>query len=144
MPNDLVLKTVNSVHQLVTKLSFGKLGWSLGKMPVVELTTIGRKTGQERTVMLTSPLTVDGAIVVVASKGGDDRNPAWFTNLQFNPSVVVKVGGGPKRPMTARVASDDERAGLWPQVTAAYKGYADYQTKTQRQIPLVLLEATSG
>jgi deazaflavin-dependent oxidoreductase (nitroreductase family) len=136
MPNDLVLKTTNNIHRLITRLSFGKLGWSFGKMPVIELTTIGRKTGQERTVMLTSPMTDEGAIVVVASKGGDDRNPAWLTNLQFNPQVA----GGPKRPMTARVASADERARLWPLVTAAYKGYAGYQTKTEREIPLVLLE----
>ena len=144
MPSDLMFKTSNTIHKAITMLTFGRVGWSFGKMPVVELTTIGRKTGQERTVMLTSPLTDDGAVVVVASKGGDDDHPAWFLNLQFNPAVVVSVRGGPKQPMTARVATADERARLWPLVTAAYKGYAGYQTKTDREIPIVLLEATAG
>lgn len=144
MPNDLVLKTMNTIHRVVTQLTFGRVGWSIGKMPVIELTTVGRKSGENRTVMLTSPITDGGAMVIVASKGGDDRHPAWFLNLQFNPAVVVAKQGGPKRPMTARVATADERARLWPLVTAAYRGYAGYQTKTAREIPLVLLEPTGG
>jgi deazaflavin-dependent oxidoreductase (nitroreductase family) len=143
MPSDFMLKTSNSLHQAITKISFGHIGWKVGKMPVVELTTIGRKTGQSRTVMLTSPITDDGAMVIVASKGGDDDNPAWFLNLQSNPEVQVAMKGAPRRPMTARVATPDERARLWPLVTAAYKGYAGYQTKTTREIPLVLLRPSS-
>jgi deazaflavin-dependent oxidoreductase (nitroreductase family) len=109
-------------------------------MPVVELTTTGRKSGQARTVMLTSPVQVGDALVVVASRGGDDRHPAWFLNLQNDPHVQVCVQGGPTRPMLARMATTQERDELWPRVVAAYKNYADYQTKTSRTIPLVLLE----
>jgi deazaflavin-dependent oxidoreductase (nitroreductase family) len=140
MPSDFALKTMNTIHRGITKLSFGRAGWSIGKMPVLELTTIGRKSGEPRSVMLTSPLKDGDAMVVVASRGGDDHHPAWFLNLQSNHDVQVAVKGGPKRAMTARVATPDERERLWPKVTAAYKGYAGYQTKTEREIPLVLLE----
>ena len=140
MPSDLVLKSMNFVHRATLTLSFGKLGWHAGGMPVLELTTIGRKSGEARTSMLTSPLRHGDAYVIVASRGGDDRHPAWFLNLQANPAVEVAVAGAPKLPMTARVATAEERAEMWPQVTSKYKNYADYQKKTTREIPLVLLE----
>jgi deazaflavin-dependent oxidoreductase (nitroreductase family) len=113
-------------------------------MPALELTTVGRKTGQPRTVMLTSPLQEGGTVVIVASRGGDDQNPSWFVNLRAHPEVLVAYAGSPKKPMRARVAGTDERAALWPRVTAIHRGYADYQKKTQREIPLVLLEPISG
>jgi deazaflavin-dependent oxidoreductase (nitroreductase family) len=140
MPSDLVLKTMNGVHRALLKVSFGKFGWEAGKMPVLELTTTGRKSGQRRSVMLTSPVQEGATIVVVASRGGDDTHPAWFLNLRDNPAVEVAYKGAPKKPMQARVASPDERARLWPLVVADHKNYAGYQTKTTREIPLVLLE----
>jgi len=140
MPSDLALKTMNAVHRAVQRVSFGKLGWMAGTMPVVELTTTGRRSGQPRTVLLTSPVQEHGAVVVVASRGGDDQHPAWFLNLRDNPAVEVAVGGEPKRPMRARIANAEERARLWPAVTADHKNYAGYQTKTEREIPLVFLE----
>jgi deazaflavin-dependent oxidoreductase (nitroreductase family) len=131
---------MNAVHRAVIKLSFGKLGWDrLMGMPGLELTTIGRKSGQPRTVMLTSPLQEGDTIVIVASRGGDPTHPAWFLNLRDNPKVEVSFKGGPKRPMIATVADAAERARLWPRVTADHKNYAGYQTKTDREIPLVLL-----
>ena len=139
MPSDLQLKTMNTVHRGLLKLSGGRVGWKAAGMPVLELTTIGRKSGEPRSVMLTSPVKDGDAIVIVASRGGDDHHPAWFLNLRDNPDVEVAMGGKPKQPMTARVATDEERARLWPQVTAGYKNYAGYQTKTTREIPLVLL-----
>jgi deazaflavin-dependent oxidoreductase (nitroreductase family) len=140
MPNDLVFKTMNAVHRGVLKLSGGRLGWAGSGMPVLELTTTGRKSGQPRSVMLTSPYQEGSTIVIVGSRGGDDKHPAWVLNLRDNPDVEVKWKGEPKRPMVAHVANADERARLWPLVTADHKNYADYQTKTQREIPLVLLE----
>jgi deazaflavin-dependent oxidoreductase (nitroreductase family) len=139
MPSDLALKTMNAIHRAVLTVSFGKLGWDAGSMPVVELTTVGRRTGQHRSVMLTSPVQEGDTIVVVASRGGDDHHPAWFLNLRDHPEVEVRFKGGPKRPMVATVADPDERARLWPTVTAQYKNYAGYQEKTDREIPLVLL-----
>jgi deazaflavin-dependent oxidoreductase (nitroreductase family) len=111
-------------------------------MPVVELTTTGRKSGEPRTVMLTSPVQEGNAIVIVASRGGDDHHPAWFLNLRDNPAVEVAFAGKPKQSMRARIATPEEREALWPRATSAYKGYANYQTKTERSIPLVLLEPT--
>jgi len=143
MPSDLVLKTMNGVHRGLLKLSGGRVGWKAQGMPVVELTTTGRKSGQPRSVMLTSPVHEGDTIVVVASRGGDDQNPAWLLNLRENPNVEVALQGAPKRPMRARVATPEERARLWPLVTADHKNYAQYQTKTTREIPLVLLEPAS-
>jgi deazaflavin-dependent oxidoreductase (nitroreductase family) len=140
VPSDLALKTANAMHRALVKVTFGRIGWRAGPMPVLELTTIGRKSGQPRSVMLTSPVQEGATWVVVASRGGDDHHPAWFLNLRDRPDVEVSLQGKPKRPMRARVAAPEERARLWPQVTATYKGYAGYQEKTTREIPLVLLE----
>jgi deazaflavin-dependent oxidoreductase (nitroreductase family) len=140
MPTDLQLKAMNAIHKGLLKISGGRVGWKTGGMPVVELTTTGRKSGQRHTVMLTSPVQEGDAIVIVASRGGDDHHPAWFLNLRDHPDVDVVIGGKPKQAMRARVASPEERARLWPKVTSAYKGYGNYQTKTKREIPLVLLE----
>jgi len=143
VPSDLILKTMNTLHRSILKLSGGRLGWEAANMPVLELTTTGRRSGQRRSVMLTSPVQDGTTIVVVASRGGDDQHPAWFLNLRDDPDVEVAMGGKPKRPMRARVATPAERANLWPRVTADHKNYADYQTKTEREIPLVLLEPTA-
>lgn len=139
MPSDFALKTMNTLHRAVLKASFGKLGWNAGSMPVVELTTTGRKSGAPRTVLLTSPIQEGDAIIVVASKGGEDTHPAWFLNLRDEPEVQVALGGKPAQPYTATVLPDAERDALWPQVASSYKGYAGYQTKTDRKIPLVRL-----
>jgi deazaflavin-dependent oxidoreductase (nitroreductase family) len=140
MPSTLSLKAMESSHRLVQWLTRGKVGWKIGDMPVIELTTIGRRSGQARATMLTSPLRRGDAYVVVASRGGDDRHPDWFLNLRDNPNVEVVVEGRPRTPMRARVATAEERASMWPIITKKYANYAGYQTKTQREIPLVLIE----
>jgi deazaflavin-dependent oxidoreductase (nitroreductase family) len=144
MPSDFALKTMNAIHRGLLKISGGKAGWRVSDMPVLELTTIGRKSGQPRSVLLTSPIQEGATLVVVASRGGDDNHPAWFLNLRANPEVKVAYQGGPVRPMQARVADAGERERLWPLVVADHKNYAGYQTKTTREIPLVLLEEPSN
>ncbi len=134
------MKTMNAIHRIIVKVSRNRFGWSAMNMPVLELTTIGRRSGQPRTVFLTTPLRLGETIVVVASRGGDDHHPSWFLNLRDNSAVQVAVQGGAPREMLARIASPEERSTLWPQVVAEHQNYADYQTKTSRQIPLVLLE----
>jgi deazaflavin-dependent oxidoreductase (nitroreductase family) len=136
----MTLKAMNTLHRTVLKVSGGRLGWAASRMPVLELTTLGRKSGQPRSVMLTSPLQEGTTVVVVASRGGDDHHPAWFLNLRDNPDVEVSFKGGPKCKMHARVASSEERTRMWPRITSEHKNYAGYQTKTEREIPLVLLE----
>lgn len=137
---DPFFKAMNLIHTAVLKASGGRLGWDFMNMPALELTTIGRKSGERRKVMLTSPVQEGDTLVIVGSKGGESRHPAWFLNLRDNPAVEVSWKGGPTVSMTARVASADERARLWPKVVARYRGYAQYQTKTDREIPLVLLD----
>ena len=140
MPSDVGFKAMNAIHHVVLKVSGGRLGWTALDMPVLELTTVGRKSGQPRTVILTSPLQEGAVLVVVASRGGDDRPPAWFVNLRDNPDVAVRLQGGPRQQMRARVATSTERQRLWPLVTAGHQNYARYQAMTSRQIELVLLE----
>jgi deazaflavin-dependent oxidoreductase (nitroreductase family) len=106
-------------------------------MPVLLLTTTGRRTDKQRTTPLT--FLRDGSdLVVIASNGGADRPPDWWLNLQHNPHAVVQIGRD-RSTITARMASADERARLWPVITATYQGYATYQQKTTRQIPVLLL-----
>lgn len=140
MPSDLAFKAMNALHRSVLKITGGRTGWTASNMPVLELTTTGRKTGRPRSVMLTSPVQQGSTLVVVASRGGDDQPPAWFLNLQHNPEVGVALQGRPTQPMRARVADPDERTRLWPQVIADHQNYADYQARTTREIALVLLE----
>lgn len=142
MPNDATFRVMNTVHRGLVRLSFGKLGWQV-KMPVLELTTTGRRSGRPRRVMLTSPAREGDALVIVASRGGDDRHPDWYLNLVAHPEVEVVYRGEPKRTMRARTATPEERARLWPTIAAAYDGYAGYQAKTDREIPVVLLEPAS-
>ena len=136
---DIGARVVTGLHRVILRASGNRIGSSGLGMPVLELTTIGRKSGAPRTIVLTSPVQEGDALVVVASYGGDNRHPAWFLNLRDNPNVEVAMRGD-KRAMRARVASPDERAALWPRVTEAYRGYASYQRRTDREIPLVLLE----
>ena len=140
MPHDLALKTMNTLHRGLLALSGGRIGWEAGNMPVLELTTTGRKSGQQRSSMLTSPVQDGSTLVIVASRGGDDHHPAWFLNLQANPDVEVAWKGNPKEPMRARIVAGEERGALWDRVVAASSRYAGYQSKTEREIPLVLLE----
>jgi deazaflavin-dependent oxidoreductase (nitroreductase family) len=140
MPSNATLKAMNIAHRIIMRVTGGRKGWEAGNMPVLELTTTGRKTGKPRSVMLTSPMQEGESIVVVASRGGDDVHPAWYLNLVANPRVQVKFKGQPTKTMTARTATAAERARLWPIVEQKYKGYAGYQQRTDREIPLVFLD----
>jgi len=136
---DLGMKTMNLSHRAVLKASGGRLLKTPFGMPTVELHTIGRKSGQRRSTLLTAPIHEDDRVVLVASKGGDDRHPLWYQNLVAEPDVEVTIAGT-TTPMRARTATGEERAELWPQITAAYKGYAGYQKRTDREIPVVVCE----
>jgi deazaflavin-dependent oxidoreductase (nitroreductase family) len=140
MPSDFALKAMNGAHRLLVRISGGRVGYDAMGMPVLELTTVGRRSGEPRSVMLTAPLHVDGHPVVVASRGGDDRHPAWYLNLRERPDVEVSLKGGPRTPMRARIVEAEERARLWPQIADKYANYAGYQRRTEREIPLVVLE----
>lgn len=140
VPSDFFLKAMNATHRAVLKVTGNRVGASFGGMPSLELTTTGRKSGEPRSVMLTSPLQQGETYVVVASRGGDDFHPAWFLNLRDNPQVEVRVVGKDARRMHARAATPEERDRMWPLIATKYRNYAGYQKRTDREIPLVLLE----
>ena len=134
---------MNSAHRAVLAASGGRVGRSFSGMPVVELTTTGRKTGQPRSTMLTSPYQEGDRTYLVASRGGDDRDPAWFLNLRAHAEVTASIQGGAAARMHAEVAGAEERARVWPRITSKHAHSAGYQKKTQREIPLVIL-TTAG
>ena len=140
MPSNAALKAMNIIHKAGLALSFGRWGWVAGGMPAIKLYTTGRKSGQERESMLTCPVVDGDTYVIVASRGGDDFHPAWYLNLRDNPTVWVEAKNQPKHQRTARIGTSDERAALWPSITEKYKGYAGYQERTDREIPIVFLE----
>ena len=110
--------------------------------PMLLLDHVGAKSGQKRT----SPLAYirDGDdVVVVASKGGYAKNPSWYHNLVAHPDTTVQVGSK-RSAVHARVATPAEHERLWPKVVETYSGFADYQQRTARQIPLVILEPRAG
>jgi deazaflavin-dependent oxidoreductase (nitroreductase family) len=136
---DLGFKLLNGFHRGVLRLSAGRLGGRAFGMDAVELRCVGRRSGLLRTTMLTVPVTHEGAMVLVASKGGDDRYPDWYFNLVATPDVEIRRRGA-TLAVRARVASREERDLLWPQVVAAYRPYASYQRRAKREIPLVICE----
>ncbi|MDQ2981147.1 MAG: nitroreductase family deazaflavin-dependent oxidoreductase [Actinomycetota bacterium] len=128
---------MSKIHLAVQRLSRGRFLGRVAGMPVLLLTTTGRRSGKART----TPLTFfrDGAdLVVIASNGGADRPPDWSLNLQQNPRAVVEIGTD-ELTVQARTASAEERERLWVGITATYSGYARYQKKTTRQIPVLIL-----
>lgn len=139
---DRVMKTMNLVHRGLLTVSGGRIGSSIGTMPVVQLHTTGRSSGRRRSVMLTAPIHDPERYVLVASKGGDDRHPQWYLNLVADPDIELTVDGE-TRPMTARTATPDEKAAMWPEIVDAYRGYSGYQSRTDRDIPVVICEPRS-
>ncbi|WP_433560814.1 nitroreductase family deazaflavin-dependent oxidoreductase [Nocardia sp. CA-151230] len=132
-------KLMNLAHRVVLTVSGNKLLANPFGMPVVELHTVGRKSGLPRSCYLTAPIHDAGRVVLVASKGGDDRHPDWYRNLQSHPDAELVIDGR-RRKVHAHTADHSERAELWPQITSAYQGYANYQERTAREIPVVICE----
>jgi deazaflavin-dependent oxidoreductase (nitroreductase family) len=149
MPNPLVdrswpvLRRLVGAHTAVYRVSGGLIGQHFpGAPPMLLLDHIGAKSGKVRTTPLA--YLADGEdIVLVASKGGHPRSPAWFHNLVANPETTIQVGSE-RRAVRARVATSKERERLWPEVVKLYSGYRDYQERTDREIPLVILEPRGG
>ena len=130
---------VTGGHTTAYRLTGGLIGHRmLGVPPTLLLDHVGAKSGQKRTTPL-SYLRDGDSFVIVASMGGAPRNPAWFHNLRAHPDTHVQVGTS-RRAVHARVATAEERDRLWPRVVSMYRGYELYQRRTDRTIPLVVLE----
>lgn len=133
-----LMRFFSALNVLVYRWSGGRLmGRFPGGAPVCLLTTYGRKSGRKRTVPLL--YLADGAnIVLVASQGGAPTHPAWYLNLEARSGAEVEIGRR-RFPVTGRRASSEEKAMLWPRLVAIYPPYADYQARTERDIPVVIL-----
>lgn len=136
---DAAAKLMNRLHRLILTTSGNRLLSKPYGMTVVELHTVGRKSGLPRSCYLTTPVHDADRVVLVASKGGDDRHPDWYRNLQAHPEAELTIDGV-RRRIHARTADADERATLWPQIVTAYRGYDSYQRRTDRVIPVVICD----
>ena len=137
----LFLVVVSRIHVALFRLTRGLVGSRMGKsMPVLLLTTTGRKSGKRRTTPL---LYIEdaGRYVVVASVGGAPKHPAWYLNLQADPSATLEVRGR-TLAVRAETAGPEERARLWRALTAMYPTYDTYQARTAREVPVVVLAAS--
>jgi deazaflavin-dependent oxidoreductase (nitroreductase family) len=139
---DTFARAVTAVHTQLYRRTGGKVGGKIGPVNNVLLTTTGRKSGQPRTTPLTLTPAGDQGLLV-ASYGGDDRDPQWFQNLQSNPEATLQIGAE-TFAVRATVATPEEKKELWPKIVAGYKGYEGYQRKTDRDIPVVVLTRTGS
>jgi deazaflavin-dependent oxidoreductase (nitroreductase family) len=141
MPNiRWLLRTITVVHRFLLQVSGGRIGARMAGMDMLLLENVGRKSGTRRVTPLLFAEN-EGRYLVVASNAGDDRNPAWWLNLQARPEAAVRVRG--KRvPVKARAASSEEEADLWPVLDASYRYYPEYRARAKRSIPIVILSPT--
>ena len=134
---DLGFKALNVLHRSVVRLSGGRLGTRAFGMELLELHVPGRTTGILRVTMLSTPMVQeDGSVILVASKGGDVRDPEWFLNLVAHPQVDL-VLGGVRGTYLAHVLSGEEAECLWPEIVASYGPYGSYRRRAGREIPVV-------
>ena len=131
------MSAASRAHSAVYRASGGRVAGRVGNLPVLLLTTTGRKTGKQRTTPLLFIRDGDD-LVVVASNGGMDWFPAWWLNLQQHAAAVIEIGRE-RRDVIAAKADPERRARLWPEFSGHYPGYLKYEARTAREIPLVIL-----
>jgi deazaflavin-dependent oxidoreductase (nitroreductase family) len=132
------MRVMWKLHRFWYRASGGRVGSRIGGMPVLRLTTTGRTTGKPRTVMLTYLVDPMG-FIVIASNAGDQRDPAWWRNLQANPVASVRIGRT-TYAVRMRQLNGDEREQAWQRAVAAVGGYAKYAASAERSIPVALLD----
>ena len=134
----IAIRVMTAANVWLYRLTGGRLGARFsGGAPVCLVTALGKQSGQPRTVALL--YLRDGEdVAIVASKGGMSHHPAWYHNMMAHPDVQVEIEGA-TRNMRARRASPDEKARLWPRLCEMYPSYADYQKRTTREIPVLIL-----
>lgn len=139
---NLGFRILGGVHRRVYRLTGGRIGGRIAGMPVLLLTTTGRTSGRPRTQPLAYTRAGEG-YAVIASKGGAAHHPLWYLNLRANPQAEVTIGRRAQR-VRARDAEGEERERLWRQLADVYAGYDRYAQKTDRRIPVVVLQPVSG
>ncbi len=136
--HDKAAKYLSALHRVLYRATGGTIGRRLVHNDMCLLTTTGRRTGNTHTVPLLY-LQDGDRLVVVASWGGRDQHPEWYLNLVEHPEASVQVLTE-RWPVVARTATEEERAGWWPRILTAYDGYAEYESRTDRVIPVVFLD----
>lgn len=128
-----------ALHRFADRVSGGRFQTGPGVGPSLWLTTVGRRSGQQRENALT--YLADGPdFVVVASNIGEDRDPAWWLNLKASPDTTVRLAGHPPTAVHARETLEPERAELWARFVARYPQYSGYERRTTRRLPVIVLE----
>lgn len=136
---DAFIRFWSSLHEATYRITDGRaLNRVLG-MPVIRLTTTGRQTGMPRATILTAPIVEEDRIVLVASNGGDDRDPQWYLNLMVHPDVRVTLHDA-ELDMRSQVVRAQQRSDLWRIIRSVTPIYALHQRRTLRELPVVLLE----
>ena len=118
----------------------GQVGGNFAGAPLLLLHTIGARSGRERINPVMYQDLGNGSVAVFASNAGADVHPAWYYNLVANPDVTAEIGDTPPRPFRARTATSAERTPIWERQKASYPGFAGYETRTEREIPVVILD----
>ena len=136
--SDSLVRAMSRVNIALYRSTGGRVGGRVGKAPILLLTTTGRRSGAARVTPLLY-LRDSERLVVVASYGGRPSHPAWYLNLLDEPKVAVQVRRE-RFAATARTATAEERAELWPRLVEMYPSYATYEQRTTREIPVVVLE----
>ena len=136
--HDRTAKHLSALHRILYRSTRGAVGRRLVDNDICLVTTTGRRSGKPHTVPLLY-LRDGDRIVVIASWGGRDEHPQWYLNLLADPNASVQVLGD-RWSVSARTADAEERATWWPKVLAAYDGYAEYESRTEREIPVVFLD----
>lgn len=138
LPRNALADVLWKIHRAIWALSGGRLGAATAGLPVLDLTTIGRTSGEPRSALI-HYLAHGDAFVVIGSNVGRDDPPAWSLNLMANPRAKVTMGGR-TNDVTARVASGEERVTLWRMAVAAKSDIAVYTTRADRKLPVFVLE----
>lgn len=138
-----LLRHATDLHVAVMRLSGGRIGGQVGKAPMLSVHHVGRKSGQKRVTPLLYQPDGDGW-VIVASRGGSDQHPAWLLNLREMTETTIEIG--PQRILVSirEVTDEAERGRLWSKVVAVWPDYETYQSRTERLIPLIMLEPVAG
>lgn len=131
-------KWATKLHAAAYRATGGRAGGRIMNSPVLLLLTTGRKTGKERTTPLLY-LDDGGNYAIVASNGGAPKSPVWWLNLEATPEAAVEVGNRKLR-VRAEEATGEEKRRLWERLVAMYPSYEDYQQRTEREIPVVVLK----
>jgi deazaflavin-dependent oxidoreductase (nitroreductase family) len=134
-----IIRVMSALNTWIYRLSGGRVGakWMYGA-PILLLTTTGRKSGEKRTAPLL--FLEDGQrVVIVGSQGGMSKDPQWVKNIDADPDVEIEIGSR-KRAMSARRGTSEEKSRYWPALCEMYPDYADYQARTVRDIPVLILD----